>query len=354
MISRAEKIRLGVFLVVSCAVLVVTAVVLAGLNIMKTVDHYKVAFKESVSGLEVGAQVKYNGVRVGQVADIRIDPQQIGRVVAVLELRKGTPVKKDTKAVLSGMGITGIKFVELTGGSDKAEALPQWGWIVAGHSFMGTIEGKAEDIAVKTELALNKINTVLSENNIARIDDVVANLKDITDNANKLVADNDDKVSQIIDDLTKASKDLREAVAAANGSMQELEGLIQTSRPDAEEVVRNMAEASRSFKKAAADLAKVDDILRKLSVTLKDFDDKLAAVDVEGISGGVKESVAEASAALKSIRRIVESSRENIYDSSKSLKKTLRNLEEFSAEIRDQPSRLLSKEKPRDRTPPEE
>jgi phospholipid/cholesterol/gamma-HCH transport system substrate-binding protein len=354
MISRAEKIRLGAFLVVSCAVLIVTAVVLAGLNIMKQGEYYKVVFSESVSGLEVGAQVKYSGVRVGQVADIRIDPERLGRVVVVLELRKGTPVKQDTKAVLSGMGITGIKFVELTGGSNKAARLRQWGTIQAGHSFMGTIEGKAEDIAVKTELALNKINTVLSEQNIARIEDVLSNLKDITDNANKLVADNDDKVSAIVADLSKASGDLRQGMAAANSSMQELEALLQNARPGAEETVLNMAEASRGFKKTAADLAKVDDILRKISVTLKDFDDKLAAVDVAGISDGVKQSVDEASAALKSIRRIVESSRENVFASSKSLKRTLRNLEEFSAEIRDQPSLLLSKERPKDRTPPEE
>ncbi len=354
MISRVEKIRLGVFLVTSSAVLIVTLVVLAGINLTKTTEKFKVYFNESVSGLEIGATVKYNGVRVGQVAEISIPSKNVNRVLVTLELDPGIPVKKDTKAVLTGMGITGLKFVELSGGTDAADPVLPGGTIQSGKSFMGIIGGKAEDIAVKMELALNKINALMSDHNISNIDDIVLNVKNVTSNVNKLVEDSDDKIAKIINDLSKASSDVGEAAASAKNAMGNVDRLVTSASPGIEEIVRNLTTASGSFRKTAQDLTKVNDILGKLSDTIKSFQGKLEAVDVAGISGGVKESVDEAKATINSIRRIVDTSRENIFHSTKSLKRTIRNLEDFSAEIRDQPSLLLSNKKQDDRASPED
>jgi len=354
MITRTEKVRLGIFLMVSTSVLVITFIILAGVRMMKSLDTYYVHFEESVSGLELGAQVKYNGVRVGQVVDIRIDPKHLDNVIVRLDLRRGTPIRSDARAILTGMGITGLKFVEITGGSASATLLKPGGIIKSGRSFMGTIEGKAEDIAVKVELAVSRINAVLSEENVARIDDVIANIREITDRVNNFLGENDEKLDAIVDDFTETSKDLKEGMASANRSLQDLESIIQTSKPDVAVIIENVRETSVSFRKTASDLAKVDDILQSLSSTLRDFNSKLKSVDVEGISDGMKKSVDEAGEALTSIRRIVDASRNNIYDSSKALKRTLRNLEDFSAEIRNQPGLLLSNEKPENRTPPED
>ena len=161
-----------IFVVVSSAVVIVVFITLAGIKLMEASDTYKVQFDETVSGLEVGAQVKYNGVRIGQVAGIKINPEKIAQVTVLLELDEDTPVKADTVAVLTSMGITGLKFVELAGGSDEAPLLLPGGTIRTGHSFMGSMAGKAEDIAVKVELAVSKVNAVLSESNIAYFSDI--------------------------------------------------------------------------------------------------------------------------------------------------------------------------------------
>ncbi len=354
MISRVEKIRLGIFLVVSSSVLVVTLVVMAGINLMKSVERYRVYFNESVSGLEIGAQVKYNGVRVGQVAEINIVSDQLNKVLVVLELESGTPVKADTKAVLTGMGITGLKFVELTGGTDEAEAVPPGGTLKAGRSFMGIIGGKAEDIAIKTELVLNRINAVLGDENQLNIEKTISNVQEITSKVNGLLDDNDDKISGIIDELSLASKDLRTGIGKANRSMDELEKVISSASPGVKDIIENLTHATASFKKTGRDLAKIDKILGQVSGTIDLFDRKLSSIDAAGISSGVKTSVDEAGEALHTIRRTVEASRQNIFHSSKSLKRTLRNLEEFSSAIRDQPSLLLSNKKPKDRGGPED
>ena len=84
---------------------------------------YNIRFAESVSGLAVGEPVRYLGVDVGTVKRMAIDPTDPRQVLVEVALRKDTPVKTDTKAILKIKGITGACFVELNGGSAEAEAL---------------------------------------------------------------------------------------------------------------------------------------------------------------------------------------------------------------------------------------
>lgn len=84
---------------------------------------YRVRFAESVSGLSLGDPVKFQGVDVGNVRAIALDRDNPRFVQVDVALRKGTPVKIDTKATLKLKGITGVVFIELEGGAPEAQAL---------------------------------------------------------------------------------------------------------------------------------------------------------------------------------------------------------------------------------------
>jgi phospholipid/cholesterol/gamma-HCH transport system substrate-binding protein len=84
---------------------------------------YRVAFNESVSGLKPGEPVKYHGVDVGVVKAMSLDPQDARRVLVDITLNKGTPVKTDTRAMLKLKGITGLVYIELSGGSPDVQLL---------------------------------------------------------------------------------------------------------------------------------------------------------------------------------------------------------------------------------------
>ena len=84
---------------------------------------YRIRFNESVSGMALGDPVKFRGVDVGTVKAMEIDPADPKRVQVDVRLRKEAPVKTDTKAILKLKGITGVVFIELDGGSAKAELL---------------------------------------------------------------------------------------------------------------------------------------------------------------------------------------------------------------------------------------
>jgi phospholipid/cholesterol/gamma-HCH transport system substrate-binding protein len=84
---------------------------------------YRIRFAESVSGLALGDTVKYLGVDVGTVKTMAVDPADPRLVQVEVKLRKGTPVKTDTKATLELKGITGVVFIELSSGSPDAQDL---------------------------------------------------------------------------------------------------------------------------------------------------------------------------------------------------------------------------------------
>jgi len=86
---------------------------------------YRIHFAESVSGLALGDPVKFEGVDVGTVKALALDPEDPRRVAVDVSLRKEAPVKTDTRASLELKGITGVVFVELKGGSAAAPRLAE-------------------------------------------------------------------------------------------------------------------------------------------------------------------------------------------------------------------------------------
>ena len=103
------------YAVVGAFVLALGAVLVAGIlwiasggAFQKKYDHYLAIMEESVSGLNLNAPVKYNGVEVGKVRSIALDPVKPQNVRLVFAIERGSPIKQNTLAVLKTKALTGI------------------------------------------------------------------------------------------------------------------------------------------------------------------------------------------------------------------------------------------------------
>ena len=83
---------------------------------------YRVRFDGSVSGLLVGSNVLFNGMRVGEVTLLELDKKQPNIVMATLNVDPSTPIRSDTAVGMDFQGLTGAPVVVLNGGSPDVPA----------------------------------------------------------------------------------------------------------------------------------------------------------------------------------------------------------------------------------------
>jgi phospholipid/cholesterol/gamma-HCH transport system substrate-binding protein len=175
-------VLVGAFVLILGAVLIAGVLWLAsGGAFQKRYDLYLAIEDESVAGLNVDAPVKYNGVDVGKVREIHLDPDNPERVILLFAIERGTPIKEDTVAVLKTQGLTGIAYVELSGGARDAPPLGA----IAGNpypvirtkpSLVARLENVLTNVLAKLDSTSNNINSVLSDENRAAFKSAIADI----------------------------------------------------------------------------------------------------------------------------------------------------------------------------------
>jgi len=158
---------------------------------------YRIHFTESVSGLAVGDAVKYHGVDMGTVKTMGLDATDPRRVQVDIALRKQAPVKTDTKATLAMKGITGVVFIELSGGAANAKDL-----------VAVTPAGEIPEIPAEK----SALSVVLEQ-----LPKVIAKFSTIEDKVMKVVTDVGGITKQIKDDPSVLLKGPKEKPAPASG-----------------------------------------------------------------------------------------------------------------------------------------
>jgi phospholipid/cholesterol/gamma-HCH transport system substrate-binding protein len=176
--TRANYVLIGAFTLAAAAFMLLFGLWAAKYTSDKDWQLYDVIFDEAVTGLTEGGSVQYNGIGVGTVDDLRLDPDDPRKVIARVKLRAQTPVKSDTHAKLSFTGLTGTAFIQLTGGSPNAPLLAS-----ENGDEVPVIETEAsalQNIAETANKLVTRLDKVLSEKNIENIEKTLAHLESAT------------------------------------------------------------------------------------------------------------------------------------------------------------------------------
>lgn len=225
-ISKAQRARLGVFLIVGTFLLLLFAAIPLGLKLSDKYNEYVAYFQgESLSGLEQGAVVKYSGVPIGKVEKITYHPNDLTKVRVIMKLQADFPLKVDMVATTGAMGITGLKYVEITGGTNESELLKPGSEIPTKQSIISTITGKAEVIVAKVELLLNHLTQITNPDSLSSIKKILDNVALITEDVKNFVSDSRPK----IDSITLASNNIISRVDGIAKDVKEFTGNFKTA-----------------------------------------------------------------------------------------------------------------------------
>ncbi|HEY2708079.1 MAG TPA: MlaD family protein [Caulobacteraceae bacterium] len=207
-------------------------------------DKYDIVFHGSVSGLTRGGDVQFNGIKVGEVSDIKLDAQDPNQVIATVSLRTDTPVRQDSSASLEPQGITGVNNIQITAGSvgkpllktvtpqgKRPTIIAQQGAFASLLSGGGTVMQAALD-------TLGRINQVLSNQNIQKFTAIMSDVQAVTAelrerkaiiaHADQALVDADQAAVQIRDLASNTNKlvgnDGKRTLAKINDTASEIQG----------------------------------------------------------------------------------------------------------------------------------
>jgi len=236
MITKTQKVRLGIFILVATFVLLGTLIALTGGRFSEKRDFYTVRLTASVSGLEVGSTVKYNGVQIGRVESLRVDPEHVSATLVEISVLGNTPIKQDTRAVASALGITGLKYIELVKSTDASPRLPVGSEIPEELSLVENLSGKAAEIALKTELILGNIAELTNTENrrkmlglLARADTVLMQFETLLNDTTPQLSSLSANLSQSAATLNQTLKSTHELIAGFKNDQKNLSAVLKST-----------------------------------------------------------------------------------------------------------------------------
>jgi phospholipid/cholesterol/gamma-HCH transport system substrate-binding protein len=271
--------------------MIVFAVWLARIAYGRQYDLYDILFVGPVQGLSQGGDVDFNGIKVGEVTEIKLDSTDPSRVIARARVTSDVPIRKNSYATLEPQGITGVNYVQITAGSPSQPLLKDTvphGEVPVIQTkpgvFSNLLEGSGA-ILEATEEALSRVNRLLSDQNLKDISGTLSDVHALTTEARdnkKLFADADaavvsidatakslktlsDSSNQLVNgdgkrslkDIADAAEQIKDASAEARTLLKKLYGpttdFATTGLPQLTEAIASLRQASDSLNRLASE-----------------------------------------------------------------------------------------------------
>jgi phospholipid/cholesterol/gamma-HCH transport system substrate-binding protein len=289
--TRADAIRVGLFVLVAGALLGGGLLWIAGSSFLRPVARYEILFEKSVSGLNAGADVQSQGVVVGRVRDIRLTHDIPPKVAVAVDLVPGTSVQTDTTAVLVGSLVTGIRFIELTGGTPAAGRLEPGGWIPGTVPSFEKLGEGLQSIADRVDGLLKGLQEqIFTEGNAQKLTELVSDLRSVVHKLDATMSvfqteQTGKDLAALARDASSVAKHANEALADFQGRREGLYGGLNDALRELGAAAGQTRElASRTQSELATTAGSIETLLAELTRTA----DRLReAVDVIGSDPGV-------------------------------------------------------------------
>ncbi|MDZ7790242.1 MAG: MlaD family protein [Xanthomonadales bacterium] len=274
---RANHVLIGAFTLAGAVLLVLGALWSAQWASEAAWQELEVHFLQPVSGLSVGSGVHYNGISMGSVRDLRLSPDDPGRVIAVIRLDAQAPLREDTTARLSVSGLTGVSNIQLRGGSPDSPPLkpaPERDRpvIIAEESSLQRLIESSEDIASTASQVMLRMLEFLNEENAER----VATTLDNIDRFTEALTGESDRLGEIVDNLHRSSEQLVPLMREVRTTVADMSATLDRVEPA---LVEKFPQAADSLREAMARLAetaeRIDRMVARNEAAVAGFGDRV-------------------------------------------------------------------------------
>ena len=228
--------------------LVVFVVWLARISFSDSYSTYQVVFMGPISGLSDGGEVHFNGIKVGEVSKIGLDKDDPRKVVAVVRVTSDVPIRTDSYATLEPLGITGVTYIQITAGTASKPLLknvtpPGQVPIISSKAsaLSGLLEGGGTVLNAAVE-SLNRVNRILSDDNIKSFSSTLNNIQDVTAEVRKR--------KELLTDADQSLKDIDQTAQSIKQLSDNSNNLVNT---DGKRALKEAADAADQIKQAASD-----------------------------------------------------------------------------------------------------
>src|SRR5579872_672343 len=287
--------------------MVIFVVWLARVSFAQQYDVYDVVFVGPVDGLSKGGEVHFNGIKVGDIEDIGLVKDNPKLVDARVRVTSDVPIRADSFATADPQGITGVSYIQITPGSANQPLLktlthPGKYPVVQGRpGAFSTLLAGGGTVLQSTVETLNRINRVLSDDNIQTFTDTLHDVRAVTAEAQRR--------KQLFADADAAIRNIDSAATSIKSLTENANGLVNG---DGKRTLHNAADAAEQIKEAAA---QAREMIAKLQGPTSDF---------------AANGLPQLTAAVASLRQAADS------------------LDRLSTELRESPQSLINKAPPKE------
>jgi len=277
--TRAHYILVGLFTVATGAAALIFSLWMTGAGAEREVNYYEVLFREAVSGLSVGSPVQYSGIRVGEVLELRLDPNDPRLVRARIQVTASAPVKVDTIARLRLLNVTGASAIELSEGLPESPALTAASGIPeieATPSSLTQLRVTSEELLVSASTLLDRANQLFSDANAQRVSRVLDNVELVT----AALADQQEVLKDGLEGIAQSSNSLNDLLTHVDQQLTSydepiLEGLMSTISElenDSRQLGNLLADSTPAIEAGMQGFAELGPAMRELRNILLNID----------------------------------------------------------------------------------
>lgn len=253
--TRANYILIGLFTLVVVAASFGFVYWFSGSGAGVERAAYRILFEGSVAGLRSGAAVLYNGIRVGEVTALRLNPDNPKQVTAMVGIDRSVTVRADTKVGLDFQGLTGIASITLKGESATAPLLTaangEMPTLVADPNATKDVTQAIRDVATNAETVLNRVDALIAEND-ASLKAIITNVKSFSGT----LTDNESSLKEIVANLKGFTKTLDRNSERLDRIFAGLEGLTgEATKTEILDTVRSIRALAENLDKRTGEIS---------------------------------------------------------------------------------------------------